>query len=228
VEHADDVAGHLAQASSAFSVAINQEQIQQFVEYAHLLRKWTRTTNLTAIHDTREVVNKHFIDSIAPLRFGLLSDDAAILDIGTGAGFPSIPLKIMRPDLRLTSLEPNAKKVSFLLSLVGTLHLTSVKVLNQTLHRFADEAQDCFDNVLVRALNLATLGRNLTRVLRQRGTVICYRTIHPEPTEIPPGLEVQKDWPYELPFNHGRRILSVLSVMVGSKPNVPRGTVAPS
>jgi 16S rRNA (guanine527-N7)-methyltransferase len=221
VEHAGDLAEYLIQAAQSISIPINQHQSRQFVEFAQALQEWNRTVNLTAIDDFREVVVKHFVDSIVPLRFGLVSHETSILDIGTGAGFPSVPLKIMRSDLRPVLLEPNSKKVSFLLHLVGTLKLDQVKVVNQTLKEFAGNAPDQFDLVLVRALSLATLGEHVVDLLTSGGTLLAYRSARMESSDMPPGLSLRNEWSYELPFGYGRR---VLVAMGAAHCDVPRGT----
>jgi 16S rRNA (guanine527-N7)-methyltransferase len=220
VEHAGHLAEYLSQSAQAVSIPISPQQSAQFIQFAQALRAWNRTVNLTAIEHPREVVVKHFIDSIIPLQFGLLTGQESILDIGTGAGFPSIPLKIMRPDLRMVLLEPNSKKVSFLLYLVGTLELKNVRVVNKTLEQFADTAADRFDYVLIRALGLDTWNGHSASLLTQGGMVLAYRSKSMELRDVPAGLSVQNTWNYELPFGHGSRAL----VSLGRHGDVPRGT----
>lgn len=221
MEHAGDLVEYLVQAAQVVSIPISPQQSDQFVQFAQALRAWNRTVNLTAIEHPREVVVKHFIDSITPVQFSLLTGQESILDVGAGAGFPSIPLKIMRPDLRSTLLEPNAKKVSFLLYLVGTLELKHVHVVNQTLEQFASTAAERFDYVLVRALGVETWSSRIATLLNSRGTVLAYRSARMEPGEIPAGLNVQNAWSYELPFGYGDRVLVALGRADG---DVPRGT----
>lgn len=217
----DDLARYLIDAAEILSIPIDQRQSRQFLHYARILEEWNRTTNLTAIEDEREVVIKHFLDSIVPLRYGFPWDRASVLDIGAGAGFPSIPLKIMRPDLRMTLLEPNAKKVSFLLYLVGTFQFLNVTVIGQTLKQLAQQSPRHFDCALVRALSLMTIGKDLAGVLSPGGAVLAYRSALMQKDDIPLELIGQKEWNYELPFGYGRRVLALLEVV---QPDVPRGT----
>jgi 16S rRNA (guanine527-N7)-methyltransferase len=210
VERAGDLADYLFQASQAVSIHVTSHQSDQFVEYARVLQEWNKTINLTSVNDRREVVVKHFIDSIAPLRFGLLTGQESVLDIGTGAGFPSVPLKIMRPDLRPVLLEPNTKKASFLLYLVGTLQLKNVQVIGQTLQQFAGTVVDRFDHVLVRALNQDTWSNRIAGFLSSDGSVLAYRSVVMKSQDIPPDLHLLSEWSYELPYGYGRRILAVL------------------
>jgi 16S rRNA (guanine527-N7)-methyltransferase len=222
VEHAGDLAEYLVQAAEAVSIPIDPHQSQRFTKFAQVLQEWNRSINLTAIDDLQEVVVKHFVDSIVPLRFGLLPDKASILDVGTGAGFPSVPLKIMRSDLQVLLLEPNSKKVSFLLYLIGTLQLDHVRVINQTVEEFARHTSDRFDLIAVRALSLATMGRQAAELLAPGGTFLAYRSAEMEPNDIPPGLSLRNEWDYELPFGYGRRKLVALGM---TRCDVPRGTV---
>jgi 16S rRNA (guanine527-N7)-methyltransferase len=221
VEHAGNLADYLTQASEAVSIPISPQQSTEFVRLAHVLQEWNRTINLTAISEPREVAVKHFIDSIAPLRFGLFAEKEIILDVGAGAGFPSIPLKIMRPDLRPVLLEPNSKKVSFLLYAVGTLQLKGVRVVNQTVEEFSGTIADRFDHVVVRALSLDTVGRYAANLLTADGALLAYRSEEIGAGDIPPGLCLRKQWSYELPFGYGSRTLIALGI---AHSDVPRGT----
>ena len=217
----DDLARYLIDAAEILSIPIDYRQSEQFLHYGRTLEEWNRTTNLTAIEDEREVVIKHFVDSIAPLRYGFPWDYASILDIGAGAGFPSIPLKIMRPDLRMTLLEPNSKKVSFLLHLVGTFQFKDVTVVGQTLKEFARQSRRHFDCALVRALSLITIGKDLANILSPDGMVLAYRSALMQQDDVPLAWMSQKEWSYELPFGYGHRVLALLELV---KPDVPRGT----
>lgn len=220
----EDLAQYLTQAASVLAIPIAPQQAQQFIHYAHALQEWNRTINLTAIEEVREVIVKHFIDSIVPLRFNLLPHHASILDVGPGAGFPSIPLKIMRPDLRITLLEPNSKKASFLHFLIGTFQLMDVRVVSQTLKEFAKARQGRLDWVVVRALSLETMGNELADVLNGGTTVLAYRSVGIKREDIPLGLGALSEWSYELPFGFGRRVL----VALGLAAHVPRGTNRPT
>lgn len=147
-----------------------------------------------------------------------------MLDVGTGAGFPSVPLKIMRSDLRLVLLEPNLRKTSFLLYLIGTLQLDHVKVVNQTIEEFAGSAADRFDLVTVRALSLASIGHHVEKLLARGGTFLAYRSGKEESEGFPPGLSLRNEWGYELPFGYGHRKLVALSAPAAEQCDVPRGT----
>lgn len=96
------------------SLPVSEEQYGQFKKYAELLVEWNQKMNLTAITDRHGIAVKHFLDSVLPLKFLDIPDGASLIDVGTGAGFPGIPLKIMRPDIKLTLLDSLNKRVNFL------------------------------------------------------------------------------------------------------------------
>ena len=94
------------------NILITQQQIEQFEKYASLLQQWNEKMNLTAITDDEGIAVKHFIDSISLLKY--YDVKGRVIDIGTGAGFPGVPLKIMRPDIELTLLDSLNKRLVFL------------------------------------------------------------------------------------------------------------------
>ena len=108
-------------------------QLEQFARYAELLVEWNQKMNLTAITEPNEIVTKHFTDSLYGLSY--LPAGARLIDVGTGAGFPGIPLKIARPDISLTLLDSLNKRLNFLNAVVEDLRLSDTK----TVHARAEE-----------------------------------------------------------------------------------------
>lgn len=100
--------------SAAIGVELTDEQCGQFEEYNKLLIEWNNKINLTRITEQQEVVTKHFVDSLTLLKYVDIPQGAKVIDVGTGAGFPGIPLKIARPDIELTLLDSLNKRLSFL------------------------------------------------------------------------------------------------------------------
>ncbi len=115
-------------------LSLSDTQKAAFQTYADLLIEWNQKMNLTAITDPKEIAVKHFIDSISILTCVNLKENASLIDIGTGAGFPGIPLKIMRPDLRLTLLDSLNKRLVFLEEVCRTLSIEA-----ELLHARAEE-----------------------------------------------------------------------------------------
>ncbi len=107
---------------------LSEQQIERFYQFATHLLTVNQTTNLTAIRTMPEVITKHFADSLLALPY--LPTGASVLDLGCGAGFPSIPLCIARPDLHITALDSTAKKIEFVKSCVELLHLPNLKAVS--------------------------------------------------------------------------------------------------
>jgi len=120
---------------------LSEAQLQQVSTYLALLLKWNARTNLTAISDPEEIITRHFGESLfaARLLFAPGSDESAI-DIGSGAGFPGLPLKIWSPNLRLTLIESNQRKAVFLREVARALHLTGMTVRTDRAEQLEIEA----------------------------------------------------------------------------------------
>ncbi len=134
-------------------ISLTDEQIKRFEKLAELLVEQNKTMNLTAITDPDGIAVKHFADSLSALSAYDFAENAKVLDVGTGAGFPSIPLLIARPDLEMTMIDSTAKKLKYVASTVETLGLTA-----EVLHTRAEEAgqskeyREKFDIVCSRAV----------------------------------------------------------------------------
>ena len=114
-----DIKASLISAAAAFDLALTPEQAEQFNTYADLLVEWNKVMNLTAITEPEEIVTKHFVDSLLLCKAFDVPENASLIDVGTGAGFPGLPVKIFRPDVRLTLLDSLQKRLNFL-EAVGT------------------------------------------------------------------------------------------------------------
>jgi 16S rRNA (guanine527-N7)-methyltransferase len=117
----------LLRGTRALGLDLAPEQIEQFLAYLELLLKWNRKMNLTALRSPREIIIHHFLNSL--LLLPSLPETGNLLDLGSGAGFPGIPLKIARPDLTIDLAEATAKKVSFLKEAVRCLGLSGMNVI---------------------------------------------------------------------------------------------------
>ena len=130
-------------------IQLNEEQINQFEKYMHLLVEWNEKMNLTAITQEEEVWEKHFYDSIMP--FSNI-DFETMCDIGSGAGFPGIPVKIAFPHVHMTLVEPLQKRCRFLNEVKTQLNLENLDILNVRAEDLAKEKRECFDVVSARAV----------------------------------------------------------------------------
>ncbi|MBB5336926.1 16S rRNA (guanine(527)-N(7))-methyltransferase RsmG [Pectinatus brassicae] len=113
-----------------YGIILNDRQLEQFNIYYELLLEWNKKINLTAITEPEEVAVKHMVDSLSAWDESLLPANARAIDVGTGAGFPSIPLKIMLPDLKLTLLDSLNKRIKFLQLVTDALGLKDVKLVH--------------------------------------------------------------------------------------------------
>ncbi|MCI8648622.1 MAG: 16S rRNA (guanine(527)-N(7))-methyltransferase RsmG [Anaerotruncus sp.] len=125
----------LQQSAQQIGISLSEQQLQQFDQYAQILVSWNEKINLTAITKPEEIVVKHFIDSLLLLKAVQLEQNAAVIDVGTGAGFPAVPVKIARPDLQITLLDSLNKRITFLKELSQQLGQG-----NQCVHARAEEA----------------------------------------------------------------------------------------
>ena len=108
---------------------VEAEAVHKMEEYAKIILETNKTMNLTRITEPAEMAHKHFLDSLAPARLGLLPERGAVLDVGSGAGFPGIPLAILQPELEWTLLDAQRKKVDFITMCVDRLGITNVRAL---------------------------------------------------------------------------------------------------
>ena len=125
----------LREYAQRYNISLSEEMLAQFAEYEHFLLEYNEKVNLTAIIDHESVLQKHFLDSILPLNAYGIPQSAGVIDVGTGAGFPGVPIKIVRPDIKLTLLDSLQKRVTFLEQLSERLGIESTAV-----HARAEEA----------------------------------------------------------------------------------------
>jgi len=117
----------LINGAELFNVSLTPEQIKLFLKYLEILCLWNKKINLTSIKEENEIIIKHFVDSLSIVTF--IENESRVLDIGSGAGFPGIPLKIVKPSIQLTLLDSTQKKVFFLLELINKLKLIGVNAV---------------------------------------------------------------------------------------------------
>lgn len=132
-------------------ITLSQKQIQQFELYYQTLVEWNEKMNLTAITNKEDVYLKHFYDSLT-ISFDYPLNNQLLCDIGAGAGFPSIPLKIVYPDLKITIVDSLSKRITFLKHLVQVLQLNDVSAISARAEEYAKDHRESFDIVTARAV----------------------------------------------------------------------------
>ena len=133
------------------NIEITEERLAKFIKYSELLLDWNTKINLTAITEPHEIVKKHFCDSLSSLP--LIKQNANVADIGTGAGFPGIPLAIVRDDITVLLVDSLNKRIKFLEEVIYELSLTNVKAVHLRAEEGAKGSlRDSFDVVTARAV----------------------------------------------------------------------------
>lgn len=159
--------------SKILGVRFSVEQIEQFYKYMNLLIEWNEKMNLTAITEPKEIILKHFIDSITILKY--IDDNSKLVDVGTGAGFPGVPLSIMNPTLKITLVDSLNKRLIFLQEVVKELNLKNIEIVHARAEEFGQNKnyREKFDIATSRAVaNLATLSEYLVPLVKIGGKII--------------------------------------------------------
>lgn len=136
-------------------IELTDTQLGQFKTYYEMLVEWNEKINLTAVTEIEEVYLKHFYDSITPLFYADIDEGASLCDVGAGAGFPSIPMKIIRPDLKITIVDSLNKRINFLNELTAELGLDKMHLVHDRAETFGNhkaDARHMFDVVTARAV----------------------------------------------------------------------------
>lgn len=162
--------------AAALGVALRPDHVRLFARHAAELLKWNAVTNLTAVTRPEEMARNHFLDSLAPAR--LIAPGSSLLDVGSGGGFPGLPLHIAVDGLQTTLIDASRKKVSFLRHVVRTLALSGIAAEQQRIEEFARKAagRRPFDVITSRAFSeVAPFVRAAWPLLRPEGRVIALK-----------------------------------------------------
>jgi 16S rRNA (guanine527-N7)-methyltransferase len=169
----------LKSSAASIGVELNDTQIQQFIKYHEILVEWNSFMNLTGITEYEEVVQKHFVDSLVLSKAIDVNEVTSLIDIGTGAGFPGIPLKIAYPHLKVTLLDSLQKRIKFLNEVVSQLGLENVETIHGRAEDFAKPSmkRESYDVCVSRAVaNLASLSEYCLPYVKVGGKFISYKS----------------------------------------------------
>ena len=215
MEHEHALREFLITSTNGLGFSLTEQQTRQFLLYLSQLLAWNKTINLTSITDPYEVITKHFVDSLTALSAFKFPSGSIVVDVGSGAGFPGIPLKIVQTNLRLVVVEPSQKKCSFLHSIVGALRLEQVSIYPGELKQYAaQEPTPLADVMVLRALRFAEIAEPAALIVKPTGHLLLYRTekLHERPS---PAFLVESNHDFALPMDQGSRVVTVL-VRAGS------------
>ncbi len=222
----------------SFGLSLSEEQKSQFITYYEMLIEKNKVMNLTAITDFDEVVMKHFLDSIAICQVVSFQNRTNVLDLGTGAGFPGIPLKIVFPQLEITLMDSLNKRVLFLRDVIDELGLTGIEAV----HGRAEEAgrnqtyRESYDLCVSRAVaNIATLSEYCLPFVRVGGRFVSYKssTVDEEVEEGKKSIElmgghISQVYKFALPDTDLQRSFVVISKEKKTPKKYPRKAGTPS
>jgi 16S rRNA (guanine527-N7)-methyltransferase len=201
----------LTTGAQELGVVLTIEQINSFFLYMAELKKWNRKINLTAITEDRDMVIKHVLDSLAYRKGFAPAPGLKLLDMGSGAGFPAIPLRLAHPEIAVTLVESIKKKASFLRHIIRTLKLSGINVVDKRTEELADSLLATFDVVTARAF--ADIGTALaagTPFLKPGGLMVLSRGPEESVGErqmVRAGVILEKRVPITLPHSDYKRAI---------------------
>lgn len=165
----------MAEESEKIGIKLPDEQLNEFYEYMQLLLEWNEKMNLTAITDPEEVIKKHFVDSITIKKY--IKEKSRLIDVGTGAGFPGIPLKIVDKSIKLTLLDSLNKRINFLNEIIEKLNLKEVNTIHSRAEEYAkNKVRESYDVAVSRAVaDLPILLEYLMPYVKLNGICICMK-----------------------------------------------------
>lgn len=219
-------------------ISYSDQQIEQLLTYYEMMIEKNKVMNLTSITEFDEAVEKHFLDSLSLVRVVSLHSNWKILDLGTGAGFPGIPLKIFFPELNMTLMDSLNKRVLFLREVIETLGLKNIEALHGRAEEMArkKEFREQFDFCVSRAVaNIATLSEYCLPFVRLGGKFISYKSgqigeemLNGKKAVFLLGGKITEIDQFQVPCTELDRCLVVIDKIKGTPKTYPRKAGTPS
>lgn len=217
-------------------IELSKKQIEQFYTYMNLLLEWNEKINLTAITEPEEVILKHFVDSLTISAY--IKKGSKLVDMGTGAGFPGIPLKILRDDIEITLVDSLNKRINFLNEVIKELELREISTVHARAEEFGQNKKyrEKFDIATSRAVaNLSTLSEYLVPLVKLEGKIICMKGSEvKEEVENAKnaikilGGKIEKEESFNLPNSDMKRNLVIIKKIKNTPAKYPRKPGTPA
>ncbi len=204
----DPLQEKLAEGLAALPLELGPDVQSRLIDFLHLLVKWNRAYNLTAVRQPEQMVTRHLLDSLV---IGPYLKGSHILDVGTGAGLPGIPLALAYPDRHFTLLDSNGKKIRFVTQAVAELGLANVDVIQSRIEAFQPDRR--FDTITARAYaSIEELVRQTSRLLADEGHYLIMKGVYPvaEVEAMPAGYRLEAVHPLNVPKLDAERHLLIL------------------
>lgn len=206
----------VAQEAQLLQLSLSTDEINSFELYASELKKWNSKVNLTAITKDNEIAIKHFVDSLSLVPY--ITEDDRLLDIGSGAGFPVIPLKIIRPEISMVSVDAVAKKILFQRHVIRVLNLKNIETIHARVEELHKTHRHSFSVITSRAFTRLDRFISLAAPLLAEGGALIAMKGGGAEDEIVMSDEVVHDGSftvtsvhrYTLPLNMGERVLTFI------------------
>src|SRR5207253_2110348 len=214
VEHSEQFAEFFMGGLAQLGFSLTDTQLHDFIYYYKELIEWNKKINLTSITQGKEIAVKHFLDSLAYSRVlvPFPNHNESLLDVGSGAGFPGLPLKISYPDLDLTLLEPNVKKGAFLRHIIGKLRLNKTVVLAKRFQDLSEEPTHLgrYRHIVTRAIEIEQILPFARPLLAEHGFIVLGRSKPLDNRTDSYGLRIAREVSFNLPYGYGKRVLTVV------------------
>ena len=231
------IGDRIARQSEAMGLTLDEKALKRFEKYYEMLLAGNEKMNLTTVLDPDEAVDRHFMDCLAPVKLGLLPENAKLVDIGTGAGFPGLPLLIARPDLKVTLVDALNKRLGFIREVLDALELDA-KLVHLRAEDFSHkpEYREQFDVAAARAVaGLSPLMEYLLPSVRRGGFALCWKGpgVEQEIAEARKAIfllggKAREPVGYEIPGRDWAHNLLAVDKVSGTPKTYPRKAGTPS